>query len=138
MTFPRLFAICPETAVFARLLHEEDDGEAPLGSTSRGQGRRREGRRRPARQRRQVNTAAWTWDELEMPERPFTLASGPSLPAGRDFSDPLTVFELFWKPISALMKVYTNRYCHLLLSKAVHPAYRMDGKMCQMKTWMSS
>ena len=105
---------------------QEDDEEATLGSTSRGQDLRRKEPRRSARQRRRANTAARTWDELEMPERPFALASGPSLPAGQDFSDPLAVFDLFWKPIRALMKVYTNRYCHLLLSKAVHPAY-LDG-----------
>ena len=58
-----------------------------------------------------------------MPEGPFTSESGPGLPADRDFSDPLAVFDLFWKPVRALMKVYTNHYCHLFLSKAVHPGY---------------
>ena len=74
---------------------EEDDDEATLGSTSRGRGRRQDGRRRGAPNRRRANTAAWTWDELLMPERPFTQESGPRLPADRDFSDPLAVFDLF-------------------------------------------
>ena len=61
-----------------------------------------------------------------MQERPFALESGPSLPACRDFSDPVAVFDVFWKPIRASIEMYSNRYCHLLLSKAVHPAY-LDG-----------
>ena len=73
---------------------EEDDDEATLESTSRGRGRRQDGRRRGAPHRRQANTAAWTRDEVQMPERRFTRESGPRPPADRDFSDPLAVFRI--------------------------------------------
>ena len=106
---------------------EEDDEEATLGSTLRGQGRRREGRRaRP-----------WASTSKTSPLRPgmswrcqnvysLSQAVQASLVAEISAIPWQYNFHLFCKPIRALMKVYTNRCCHLLLSKAVHPAC-LDG-----------